>query len=512
MLQESWGPTNNCLAGGGEMGALMRSMDWSHTPIGPVETWSPALRMLVRLLLVNRFQLFLWWGPSFCQIYNDASHSIMGKKHPKSMGQPASECWAEIWHIIGPLIETPFAGGDPTWMEDILLEMNRHGFTEETHFTIAYSPVPDSTVPGGIGGVLGTVHEITERVIAERRVMVLRDLAARSAEARTAEEACANTAGILAQHAMDVPFALLYLIDADRKRAHLAGATGIDCAKPEIPLVVDLGADSNNEQLWPLREVFNNETMRLVEDLPRKLSTVPPGPWSDPPHSAVVLPIASGIAHQVAGLLVLGISSRLQFDEKYSVFCELVGSQVATAVANARAYEEERKRAEALAEIDQAKTAFFSNVSHEFRTPLTLMLGPLEDTLGISNTDLSPQHRQQLTVVHHNGLRLLKLVNSLLEFSRIEAGRVEAVYEPTDISALTAELASIFRSAIEKAGLAFAVDCPPLSEPVFVDHDMWEKIVLNLISNAFKFTFHGKVSVAIHSLDNSFQLCVKDTG
>jgi len=133
-------------------------------------------------------------------------------------------------------------------------------------------------------------------------------------------------------------------------------------------------------------------------------------------------------------------------------------------------------------------------VSHEFRTPLTLMLGPVEELLDKSHTDLSSSAEGQLEIVKRNGLRLLRLVNSLLDFSRIEAGRVQARYEPTDLSAFTAELASSFRSATERAGLTLNVDCPPLSEPVYIDRDMWEKVVLNLISNAFKFTFEGGLS------------------
>ena len=134
-----------------EMGALIRSIDWSQSPIGAVETWSPALWMMVSILLANRFPLLLWWGPQYIQIYNDAYRPIPGAKHPCALGQPASKCWSEIWHVIGPLIDKPFHGGPATWMEDILLEINRHGFMEELHFTIAYSPVPDETVPSGIG-------------------------------------------------------------------------------------------------------------------------------------------------------------------------------------------------------------------------------------------------------------------------------------------------------------------------------------------------------------------------
>jgi signal transduction histidine kinase len=163
-----------------------------------------------------------------------------------------------------------------------------------------------------------------------------------------------------------------------------------------------------------------------------------------------------------------------------------------------------------LAEIDRAKTVFFSNVSHEFRTPLTLMLNPLEDVLSSGN--LPTAEREQITVAHRNSLRLLKLVNTLLDFSRIEADRIQAVYEPIDLATLTADLASVFRSAIEKAGLQLVVDCPPLIEPVYVDRDMWEKIVLNLLSNAFKFTFEGEISVSLHPVADAVELVVQDTG
>ncbi len=209
--------------GDGEMARLMRAVDWSQTPLGPVATWSPSLRMMVRFLLANRFPLLLWWGPDFLQLYNDPYRPVLGTKHPKSLGQPANECFPEIWDVIGPLIETPFNGGPATWMEDISLEVNRHGFVEETHFTIAYSPVPDEIAPNGIGGVLATVHVISEQVVAERRVALLRDLGARSAEAKTAEDACRVAAETLAQYPRDIPFALLYLIDPDGTHARAPG-------------------------------------------------------------------------------------------------------------------------------------------------------------------------------------------------------------------------------------------------------------------------------------------------
>jgi PAS domain S-box-containing protein len=501
---------DDCLAGGGEMGALMRSLDWAKTPIGPVATWSPALRTIIRLLLVNRFQLFLWWGPHYVQFYNDASRPILGAKHPRSMGQPAADCWSEIWHVIGPLIDSPFRGGAATWMEDIFLEINRYGAPEETHFTIAYSPVPDETVPSGIGGVFATVHEITGKVVGERRVVVLRDLGTRASEAKTDKEACATAAKTLAAHDKDIPFALIYLLNAEGKHAELAAASGVARGESISPLVVRLEAEGRSG--WPLAEVVEANSARVVSDLAARFGSVPLGPWSDLPTTAVVLPIPSTRAHLPAGLLVAGASARLRLDEQYRGFLELVAGQIGNAVANARAYEEEKKRAEALAELDRAKTAFFSNVSHEFRTPLTLMLGPVEDALADTAESLPAKQRERLETAHRSSLRLLKLVNTLLDFARIEAGRVQAVYEPTDLAALTAELASNFRSACEKAGLRLVVDCPPLLQPVWVDRDMWEKVVLNLLSNAFKFTFEGQIAVRLRAAGDAVGLSVHDTG
>jgi signal transduction histidine kinase len=216
-----------------------------------------------------------------------------------------------------------------------------------------------------------------------------------------------------------------------------------------------------------------------------------------------------------AGVLVVGLNPYRRFDDNYRSFLSLVAGQIAAGVANAQAYEEERRRAEALAEIDRAKTTFFSNISHEFRTPLTLMLGPLEDVLNDQvESGVAPAHRSRLEIAHRNSLRLLKLVNTLLDFSRIEAGRMEAHFEPTDLCKLTAELACNFESATEKAGLALSIDCEDLQQPVYVDHDMWEKIVLNLLANAFKFTFEGSIEVQLRAsmAGQAVELIVRDTG
>ena len=494
-----------------EMVRLIEEKDWSQTSVGPRQNWSSALRMALSLLLANRFPLLLWWGPDYIQFYNDAYRPIPGTKHPNSLGQPARECWPEIWHILKPLIDTPYKGGPPTWIEDFELVIRRSGYQEETHFTVAYSPVPDDTVPNGIGGVLATVHEITGKVISERRLALLRELAARATEGRTAEEACSIAAKAQDRYRKDLPFSVVYLLDKERKRARLVCSAGLSEDHAASPEFIDLSQDCA-EPWSPFAQLaIRQNSIAVVDDLQSRVSDVPTGPWPDPPRTAVIVPIPSAKTGDVRGFLIHGVSPRIELDDNYRTFFQLIGAQIATAVSNAEAYEEERRRAEALAEIDRAKTAFFSNVSHEFRTPLTLMLGPLQDLLCGGHT-LSTGEREQLELMNRNGSRLLRLVNTLLDFSRIEAGRVKAVYEATDLAGLTGDLAGVFRSATDKAGLRLTVDCRDLGEPVYVDHDMWEKIVLNLISNAFKFTFEGEIAVTLERAGEFAELRVRDTG
>lgn len=500
----------DCLAGGGEMGAMTRAIDWSRTPVGPVSGWSQPFRTMVGLVLRNRFPLSLWWGPKLVQFYNDPFRPILGSKHPAAIGQSGSECWAEIWNIIGPMIEGPFAGGPATGSEDLSLLIHRSGFFEETHFRVAYSPVPDETVAGtGIGGVLATVSETTAQVQAERQSRTLRELRARATQAKTAAEACQKAAAALLDNLADIPFSLLYLLDDDGGHARLVASSGFG-DQPAVAGPPTIGfASGAAAPLWPLAASIGGRRIEVVEGLDARFGTLPTGSWETPPRSALLLPLDAPDRQRPYGVMIAGISPHRRLDEGYRSFFELSAAQVVTAIRNARAYEEEAKRLETLANLDRAKTAFFSNVSHEFRTPLALMIGPTEDALASPGRSL---HGADLEMVHRNELRLLKLVNSLLDFSRMESGRIEASYRATDLAQLTADLASQFRAVMEKGGLRLTVDAQPLGTPAFVDRDLWEKIVLNLLSNAFKHTFEGEVVVRIEAVDELFRLTVSDTG
>jgi PAS domain S-box-containing protein len=495
------------LGGGGEMGKLIRAMDWSATALGPISAWPQSLRTMVSLCLASNFPMCLAWGPGLVQIYNDGYQPICGAKHPGAMGQDFSACWASTWPDIGEPFERALAG-EAQFLENQRMFLDRNGYLEETWFTSSFSPIRDET--GGIGGIFHPVTETTARMLSERRVRALRDLAARAGGAQTIEEACARITGTLADYAFDLPFVLLYLIDAKGTRAHLAGTTGLEPGTAASALSVDLCA--LEDAGWPLARALATRRIERVDDLDRRFGGLRCGPYPEAPPAAFVCPIQPPGLERPIGLLVAGVSARLALDDAYRDHYEMLASAVTTAVSGARAYQEERKRADALAEIDRVKTAFFSNVSHELRTPLTLILGPVADSLVDGDEPLSPRQQQRQETVQRNALRLLKHVNTLLDFSRIEAGRAQASFEPLDLAALTADLASNFRSAIERVGLSLVVDVPPSPEDVHVDREMWEKIVLNLVSNALKFTFEGQIEVSLRATGEHAVLTVRDTG
>jgi PAS domain S-box-containing protein len=496
------------LAGGGEMGERIRRLPWVSTPLGPTATWPQSLRSAVSILLPSKAQICLFWGPELIKLYNDAYIPVLGRKHPAALGRPAREVWSEIWDVLGPLLAGVIRTGEAFRASDHPFYLDRRGFAEETYFDVSYDPVRDET--GAVGGVFCIVSETTGRVLSQRRLGTLRDLS-RARAARTAAEACELALPPLAANRQDIPFVGLYLLDATGAVARGVGSAGVLASGMPTPT-----GGAIDDSPWSFAAVAGNGEPVVVEarDFPRAArGQSAPGPAARAasaatPARTLVHPILRG--GQCVGFVVAESSPFLALEGDYRDFFDLVAAQIGAAVTQASSYEEERQRAEALAELDRAKTAFFSNISHEFRTPLTLMLGPLEDLR--ARADVSPEDGETLAVIHRNGRRLLKLVNSLLDFSRIQAGRHEARYEPTDLGALTADLAGVFRSAIEQAGLTLDVRCPRTAEPVYVDRGMWEKIAFNLLSNAFKFTFEGGIAVELADRGPSVELVVRDTG
>ncbi len=490
-------------AGGGELGRRMAEIDWSSTSLGPVDGWPQSLKTCVRIILTSRQPMFVWWGDDLVNLYNDAYKSIIGDKHPEALARPASQVWAEIWDQVGPRAAQAMRSQEGTYDEALLLIMHRYGYDEETYYTFSYSPVPNDD--GGTGGLICANTADTERIVGERQLSSLHALAACTSDQRSWRNAFGAAADALSGNPKDIPFALIYALDPGQRVFELAGRTGFAEGHPAAPQRIAM----DDTAVWPLGETLGGG-LRLIDDLGARFFDLPCGAWSRPPSQAALVPIVALGNAGTRGVLVVGLNPYRLFDQSYHRFLELVSSQLTASIATAEAYEAERRRVEALTHLDQVKTTFFSNVSHEFRTPLTLMLGPLADLLAGDALDATPRH--EIERVHRNALRLQKLVNNLLDFSRLEADRTQAAYAPVDLAALTSELAGAFRSAIERAGLTLEIDCPPIAAPTFVDRDMWEKIVLNLLSNALKFTFEGGISVSLRETPMTVELRVADTG
>lgn len=479
---------------GGEIAERIASKEDWDPRLGAPRDWPDSLKTALGIALASRFPHLIWWGPDLSVLYNDAYIPIFGPKHPHVLGRTGREAWGEVWGVIGPMLEQVMRGGPATWSEDQPLDLERLGFPEETYFTWSYSAIRDER--GQVGGVWTSVVETTERVIGERRRETVRRLAGQVASARDVDAACAQAALVCASNPHDLPFVRLFVAEEDGAR--LAGAAG------GVPAMDAPAA-------WPLARTIERSDPEIVDDVRERFGDVASAPWPEPVRRAVVVPLRKPGAGPAHGALVAGLSARQPFREEDLSFFELVAQQIASAIDTAIAYEIERRRAEELAALDRAKTAFFSNVSHELRTPLTLLLAPLEDA--IDDPAIGETERAPLRVAHRNALRLLKLVNALLDFARIEAGRMQVSYEPVDLALLTREIASSFEVPMGRAGLRYVVRCEDDVGTVHVDRDMWEKIVLNLVSNAFKFTLEGEVEVALSSAPaGRVRLSVRDTG
>lgn len=482
---------------GGEAGRCFAAFDWEHHRLGPPATWPEAMRTMVAASLASRFPVVLWLGDDLTMVYNDGYIPMLADKHPWAMGTPGLEVWWEIRDIIEPMLAGVVDTGVATWSDDLLLMLVDHGRPWEKYFTFTYSPI--FLHEGTVGGVFCAVFETTDRVLGERRLLVLNRLGALLVDAKSVHETVTATVKACAEQPADLPFVAIYLNDPTSGSAVLTG-----CSE-HLRAALERSAPTASSWWEPLTI---ETTGAVVSDLPARFGILGDATRPGMPERALVLPLADPTATSTMGVLVVGLNPNRPLDEQYRGFCRLLGDQVAAGIASAQAYEAERERARSLAELDRAKTVFLTNVSHELRTPLTLMLGPVDDALALVGDD--PMLREHLEVVDRSARRLLRLVNSLLDFARIEAGRATAQLVEVDVAELTAEVASSFSDICRRAGIDLVIE----SEQAVgrVDAEMWETIVLNLLSNAFKFTFEGSIAVRVAPVAGEIELSVTDTG
>lgn len=492
--------------GSGEVARLLREVDWEQTTLGPVWRWPAPLVAVLRTVLDSPVGMCLLWGPDLLQFYNDAYRVVMGAKHPAGLGRAVREYRPERWHLDEPRYARVLAG-ESAVLKDALYPVIRHGRVEDAWFDLTFSPVRDDTARPL--GVLVMVTETTAEVLSRRRLGLLNALATRTRGAPTRRAALESVLVVLDEDVPDVPFAVGYLVDPSRGRVELVGAVGVDPGGPMAPHTAPL---TWRRPRWPFDEVVRTGEPAVVEDLARTFRGVLIRHTGGEPDRAVVFPLGGGgDRNGPTGVLILGVNPGLPLDDGYRDFLRLLCAQVDAAVAEAAGRQAQRERIDQLADLNRAKTEFLSAVSHELRTPLTLLMASLED-LADPGAALTPVLRDRVDVAARNTRRLAALVETLLDFSRIDAGTLGARFEPTDLATLTADVAGAFRGAVSRAGLVLRVDCPPLSGPVPVDPAMWEKIVANLLSNALKFTFDGEIAVELRELADHVELTVRDSG
>ncbi|KAK4687012.1 hypothetical protein P7C73_g3098, partial [Tremellales sp. Uapishka_1] len=502
---------------------LMETTDWSQTPLGPREFWPQSLKTI------------------------------------------------EIWASIGPLSELVLSG-TPVYKEDdfLLFKQLPHQGTRTYEMYHSWMWVPVVQEDGSFGGLWNATIDTTKKVLAERRLIPVREMGERTSIARTMKELDEAVIEILSANPKDVPFAALYHVERsenDERTARqvvatksdtlysnvilrLGGCVGIPDKHPSTPSTLRMSITSRSRDFrspgnaafstallsptmshssesahpgenvdshfgaamkhWPIKEALETKRLVLVEDCSSLIKDFPVRVWDELPDAAVVVPIANdsdeGVPHAV---LVVGLSVRRPFDDDYEAFIHVLRLQLASGLAAVRSYEAERQMIDELGQLDRAKSLLFSNISHELRTPLTLVSGPLDDLL--RETPEGPR-RESLVMARRNVRRLTRLVSTLMDVSRLEAGRLKGSFHPVVLGVFTRDLAALFRAAIEKNKLSFVVDCDTSRQNTFVDPEHWEKIVFNLIGNALKYTMQGHIHVNLTYGANEAVFSVGDSG
>ena len=497
-------------AGGGEMGERIRNFDWSKTSLGPLERWPQSLVTSLQIMLASRQPIWVGWGVELINFYNDPYKAIIGGRHPGALGRPLLEVWPEIRGQNESLLQRAMAGTEGIYVEEQLLIMQRHGFREETYYTYSFTPIPNE---GGFGGIFCVNTDDTHRVIGQRRISLLQELAA-FANARNVEEVCDRVRAGLTTNPKDLPFALIYLLDASGKKLERACAAGISLEHPAAPATIDL----SDGALWPVAEVLQSNSPRVVEVT--HYPDLPCGFWPQPPNKAVMLPLSAGPDGGHAGVVIAGLNPYRQWREPYQSFFSLVAGQIGAALTTARAFEAEQKSFEreqaARREAENAmrvKDRFLAALSHELRTPLNPVLLIASDAA--ADLNLPATIRGQFEVILKNTEVEAHLIDDLLDLSRITHGKLNLKMRTVDAHRLLREALQTVQGQIESKQIETVVKLKAEQHSISADPVRLQQIFWNILKNALKFTpEHGRISIEtfLNSDSRRFGVQISDSG
>jgi signal transduction histidine kinase/DNA-binding response OmpR family regulator len=479
----------------------LQSVDWSATALGPVSEWPQELLTAVRTFMPSRLPIMICWGEEMVQLYNEAFAPLLGERHPAAMGQRATECWGTRWQGIGLKVEDFLAGEKLLFDEGLPLFLDRHGYLEETYWNMSLTEIRGPSDERQ--GLMLSAMDDTARVVSNRRLSTIHELSVTSTAGMTSlEEVCQSALKVMSRNRPALPFAACYLREGSDLR--LVASYGLTPGSLAFPGTVSADAKLT------IARVARIGLPEMIDHLDKVTARgdIDPSPLGNAvPSSAMLIPLLLSGEDEPFGVIVLGANPYRAVDTAYRSFFDLVGRQLVTVLTDARAHHEQRRRAEMLAELQDSKTRFFQNVSHEFRTPLTLVLAGLDGLEARSGHEA-----EDLYAARRAALRLDRLVDALFTFARAESGALLAQREATDLVQLTGEAASMFRAALEKAELEYVVDLPDGPLVVDIDREMWSRIVVNLLSNAYKFTEKGSVRLSLSSSRDGVTLSVQDTG
>ncbi len=484
---------NETFVGAGEMAGYCREFDWTSTPLGAVSGWTQSLRTTVRTILASRHPMFLWWGPHLVQIYNDAYRPSFGEggRHPRAVGMNGSEFWTEIWDIIGPQIDGVMMRGEPTWHEDQLVPIERNGRIEEVYWTYGYSPVYDDD--GTIGGTLVVCTETTQRVQSsvEKERLIAAERRAR-ADADAAREALAR---VFAQAPVSIAVLegreLRYTVANPKYRQLIGNRDPVGTTM--IEMFPDL-AGSEIEHV--LQSVYDTAVPFAASDFLIRFDSRGEGEV-DNYYDLVYQPLtADGGA--VSGIVVIAVDvtdRRRILLERERLLNEAQSARAEAELAN------------------RAKSEFLAVMSHELRTPLNAIGGYAElMELGIHGP-VTPEQRADLARVQTSQRHLLGLINEVLNYTRVEAGAVHYATADVIIDDVLTTCEALTGPQVRARALTFT--CVACDDKLIVraDPEKVQQIVLNIVTNAIKFTEPGgHIEVRRAVVGNTVQVSVRDTG
>lgn len=459
--------TSLLFAGPGEIRALCRAVNWSATPLGPVESWPVSLRVTVRNLLASRHPMVLFWGPELVQFYNDAFRPSLGEdgRHLVGLGARAADFWSEIWETTTrPQIDQVLSGGEAIWHADLCIPILRNGRMEDVYWTYGYSATHDDD--GKIVGVLVVCLETTGQVTLRRELELERSRLAYVFQ--QSPSFVAVTRG--------PPYVFEFVNDAYRQMigAHkeLVGHLVFDV----VPEARGQGFEALLDGVVETGEPF------IGKETPIRLQRAPGAELELRYLNFVYFPLIEADGSR-SGVIVHGVDITDQVQQRHEVERLLGESERARRDADAA-------RADA-DEANKSKGEFLAMLSHELRTPLAAISGYSELlAMGVHGA-LAPEQEHYVHRIQRSQQHVLGLIDGLLSYAQVEAGKARYQLESVSIHEIVNECESLTAPQMQARKLSFTADCGSPDAMVLVDVEKTRQIVVNLISNAIKFTPPG---------------------